>query len=529
MATRTESLSSPEHERAVRQFFAERARSVDEGGVGVADSLESLTLEADLALPQDQADAFTEFLAMTSAPAALAEPLSLAFPKQKAFILDHGRLKALFCTRRAAKSYTGGLYIFHEALANPGCNLLFVGLTRMSAKGIVWKDVFKDLDRRLGTNCKFNESELTVTFPNGSIVYVTGIDADEDEMMKLLGKKYRLVILDEGSMYSVDLNTFVYGVMKPTLADQSGTLCMMGTASNTTRGLFFDVTRGIEPGWKLHTWAAYDNPHMEDAWAWEIAEIEHDRPLFMATALFRQWYLNEWVIDETALVYKYNPARNDCRELPKLSKAGWQYVLGLDLGFNDENAFSVLAFHEELPRLFVVEVLKKSGMDFTDTANEVKRLDKKYSFNFKVVDGANKQGVAEMNKRHGIGLVRAEKQDKVDFIRLLNDDLVQEALVLLPEAQPLKAEMAELVWCTDIAGKILEPRKENPNLPNHGCDATLYAWRKCYQYLSERPKPPTKPGTPEWAREEEERMFQHELEIGEREREEWGGGEGWEG
>jgi hypothetical protein len=38
------------------------------------------------------------------------------------------RLKALFCTRRAAKSYTGGLYLIREALENPGCNCLFIAL-----------------------------------------------------------------------------------------------------------------------------------------------------------------------------------------------------------------------------------------------------------------------------------------------------------------------------------------------------------------------------------------------------------------
>jgi hypothetical protein len=33
--------------------------------------------------------------------------------------------------------------------------------------------------------------------------------------------------------------------------------------------------------------------------------------------------------------------------------------------------------------------------------------------------------------------------------------------------------------------KIKLPRKEHPNLPNHLCDALLYAWRYTYQYMSE--------------------------------------------
>src|ERR1035437_10453263 len=78
------------------------------------------------------------------------------FPQQNNFIKDPARLKALFCTRRAAKSYTAGLYMIHEALANPGCNCLFIGLTSSSAKGIIWKDILKVIDRKYKLGARFN-------------------------------------------------------------------------------------------------------------------------------------------------------------------------------------------------------------------------------------------------------------------------------------------------------------------------------------------------------------------------------------
>jgi hypothetical protein len=53
------------------------------------------------------------------------------FPQQKNFVADPAKLKALWCTRRAAKSYTAGLYMVKEALENPGVNCLFIGLTRL--------------------------------------------------------------------------------------------------------------------------------------------------------------------------------------------------------------------------------------------------------------------------------------------------------------------------------------------------------------------------------------------------------------
>jgi len=117
------------------------------------------------------------------------------FPQQHKFVTDPSKLKAIFCTRRAAKSYTAGIYAVYEALSSPGCNVLLVGLTRTSVKGIFWKDVLRIIDRKHKLNCVFNKSELTMTFPNGSIIQMTGIDSDEDDMNKWLGRKYKLVCI----------------------------------------------------------------------------------------------------------------------------------------------------------------------------------------------------------------------------------------------------------------------------------------------------------------------------------------------
>src|SRR5277367_4979231 len=109
------------------------------------------------------------------------------FPQQRSFVKDPAKLKALFCTRRAAKSFTAGLYMVYEVLTTPGCNILFIGLTRASAKSIVWKDILKVINRKHKLRAQFNQAELSMTFPNGSIIKVTGVDAEEEEMNKLLG------------------------------------------------------------------------------------------------------------------------------------------------------------------------------------------------------------------------------------------------------------------------------------------------------------------------------------------------------
>lgn len=439
----------------------------------------------------------------------------LAFVQQKHFIEDASRLKALFCTRRAAKSFTGGLYLIETALRYPNSNSLFIGLTRQSAHGIIWKDILRQLDRDCRLNIKFNETLLTATFPNGSVIWVTGADTDEQEMNKLLGKKYKLVVIDEASMFTINMHQLVYGVLKPATADQRGSICLLGTASNITRGLFYDITTGREAGWSRHTWTAYDNPHVREQWIDEIKEIEEKRPLFKETPLFKQWYLNQWVVDEDALVYKFNKDRNTISSLPILSNR--HYVLGVDLGHSpDPSAFVVSCYFDNSPILYMVHAEKHLRMDVTDVANKIHELNKRYNFDVKVIDNANKQAVAELNNRHQVNVVPADKTGKADFINIMNGEFIQGKILVWHECKELQEEYETLVWETDNGTIKLTPsgqRKEHPGLPNHLADAALYNWRYCYQYLFTNPIPQPKWGSQDhWEPAHQEKLIQ-EIQI----------------
>jgi hypothetical protein len=427
--------------------------------------------------------------------------LDAKFQKQSSFIKHPARRKALFCTRRAAKSYTAGLYLFQTCIDFDNCNVLYIGLTRQSAKDIIWKDVLKVIDRKHKLGAVFNETEATATLPNGSVLKITGVDATEEEMHKLLGKKWKLVVVDEGQSYSVDLRILLDGILGPSIIDDDGTLCIMGTAGNLTQGLFYDITNNLEPGWTLFQWSAHDNPYVAARWQKELDDIDQNRPLFKLTALFKQWFLNLWVIDDNAKVYKFDAAINWVKELPQ-GINDWHYVLGLDLAHSpDSSSFVVGAYHETDPNLYFVSAEKHLGMDITAVANKVKELDAKYHFDVKVVDGANKQAVAELNNRHSLNLINADKTGKADFIKLMNDEFIQGKIKLLPGTDALysprsltdpnqpKGEYQTLVWECDANGKVIEPRKEHPTLHNDACDSALYLWRYCYSYLFKAPLP----------------------------------------
>ncbi len=330
------------------------------------------------------------------------------------------------------------------------------------------------------------------------------------------------MVIDEAQAFGIDLRQLVYGVLKPAVADYRGTIVLTGTPGNLIKGLFFDVTNGREAGWSGHRWDTYANPYMAEQWAGEIADLKAASPLVVETPWFRQMYLGEWVIDLDKLVYRFNPDRNTFTELPSFHAGQWHYVLGVDLGYNDPTAFALCAYHDFDKTLYVLEAEKHPRPDVTSVAERIRGFQGRYELDAIVIDGANKQAVEEMRRRHELPLRAADKTGKSDFIEIMNGELIQGRIKLhSARCSQLADEYAGLIW-----DERSEKREEPPNCPNDLCDATLYAWRLCYSYLSVAVDPPPKIGSPEWHQQEEEEMLQAEIrryhERREAEAESWG-------
>lgn len=400
------------------------------------------------------------------------------FVTQSDFIKDPARLKAAKCTRRAGKSSGDGRALFQAALSQPAVSCLYLGLTTESARNIMIKDIMIPLDQEYKLGSRFLETPLKTILPNRSVIYYTGVDASEKEKAKLFGQKYKRVVVDEGGAFTIDTRELIYSVLKPSTIDYGGDILFTGMATNNINSFFYDVTTGKEPGWSVHQWSALDNPYMREKFQAEIDEMIRINPLVVETPWFRQMYLNEWVVDLSALVYKFNENRNECDALPQVSKP-WNYALGVDLGYNDDTAFSVLAWNEDLRELYGVESFKKKGMDLFEVAEVIHELRAKYPFWRTIVDGSNKQAVETMRRRLGLPeLQAAEKQGKADFIEILNSELVQGYIKLIRgKNDPLIKEWRELIWDPK------KDRQEHSACANHCADSWLYPWRNCYNYL----------------------------------------------
>lgn len=481
------------------------------------------------------------------------------FPVQQAVLDDEAKLITVLCTRRSAKTFTAAKRLLRAMFKYPGASCLFIGLTDESAMRAIWKDVLKVIDRRWKLGATFSETRQVMRLPNGSELIVLGMDRDESERDKLLGGKYAEVAIDECASFNTDLFELVFTVLSPAVADYRGAIVLCGTPGNVKVGLFFELTKGHDPqtphrwkkdGWSGHCWNTFVNPYMVEEWKAKIAELKEAMPNIESTPSYQQMYLGRWVIDDSLLVYKYLPGRNGFDgKLAEVPTGRWHYVLAVDTGWK-ASAFSLVAYHDHQPNLFVLESWKRRGMIISDLSAVIHAYEKRVSLDTTVIDGANKQAVEEINRRHRVSMQpieAAEKRDKFQFIDLLNDDLIlsrvrvsnaEWELATLSSAGPiggfmdagrqgtpdyttkhacglLVSELAVLVINEEVLKK-KRKREEHPNCENHCADTLLYAWRHCYQYLSEPlPPPAPKVNTPEYYAAEQAKLdasFEEQME-----------------
>lgn len=407
------------------------------------------------------------------------------FKQQLDFIDDPAKLKTARCSRRAGKSYGGaGAYAVLEAIQNPGSNILYLGLTRDQIKRIMLKDIFKVLNKKHTLGMRINHTSLTITFPNGTVLYMLGIDSSPEDMDKILGQKFKLVIVDEAGSWNQDQKQLVHSILEPACADEDGTIALIGSPVPPTHTYFFQITyytsalsdEKFVKGWSRHEWSWKDNPFVRDNMQRLIERKMDLEPRIVETLHFRNMYLNQWVLDLSSRCYKYSQDRNSIKALP--DDKSFSYMVGGDLGFTDATAFVVWACSEEDHFLYIVKVIKKEKLDITGVAEVMWGIQNTYNPIRWVLDGASKQAVEELKNRHGFPHIEvADKAGKADIIEVMNSDFVTGRIKLVEGAcDPLIEEYQNLIWDP----KVLSAKVEHPGCPNHACDGGLYGWRKCF-------------------------------------------------
>ena len=227
---------------------------------------------------------------------------------------------------------------------------------------------------------------------------------------------------------------------------------------------------------------------------------------------FLREYCGLWVQDQDAQVYKLHD-HNLVDRFNESEADDWQYVLGMDLGYNDPSSFVILAYSADNGIICSVESWQETELTPSELCVVVEGLDKKYKFESIVADagGFGKGYVEELRKTYSLPARPASKRDKYTGIQLTNDSLANRTIRIVRHSnQELIDQMRMLQW-DEKAAERRDP-KEDRRTPNHLCDGFLYGVRECITHLANWEKEGATPGSPEWENEQVEAYWERKAE-----------------
>lgn len=425
----------------------------------------------------------------------------LCFPQQLGFIQDPSQFKTLVTPRRAGKSVGDSFALLDCAVKNPNSVGLYITLSRTDAKRIIWPTI-TEINSVNGLGGRPNESDLSITFPNKSIIYLAGAK-DRKEMNKRRGLPIKKAIVDEAQNFSEMLRELVDEILVPSTFDTGGDISLTGTPSPVPVGYFYDASQST--AWSHHSWQMADNPWIKAKTGRTAAQIIaaecKRRGVALEDPTIQRECFGRWATDLEALVFRYSPAINDFEALPQASK--WEYILGIDIGFHDADAIAVIGWNEHSPCTYLVEEVIKNKQGITELAESIEKLVKTYNPMKIVMDtgGLGKKIAEELRKRYSIPIQAAEKTRKFEYIELLNDAMRTSRFKARSNSRFANDSML-VEW--DRKG---DRPKIKDSFHSDICDAVLYGFREALHWLHVPEVKPARVGSPEWLKEQEEEML----------------------
>lgn len=417
--------------------------------------------------------------------------------KQKKFLLDKHRYKALLCPRGTGKT-TGTLYhVLMSAERHPRSTIAYVVPdSKAHAKDLFWLPL-KELDEKLQLGLTFKEVEKRVITPNGTNILLLAAH-DKDSPTRLRGTPFSCVVLDECKDFGPHFETLVVEAVVPRLGDFDGTLILAGTPGDVLDGLFFRITTDRPEGWGIHHWVKSDNTFLKKNER-DLKWIEEHRyrpfGLDRHSAKFRREQLAEWVSEDSQRGYRYDPLKNSWDEVlnPLIE---YEYICGIDIGKRDATVFVVMAFSNHDPNLYVIEAHAFHPMHIQEIADTYFDFHTRYGFVATVADtgGLGVLITDDINHRYGFDWKSAEKRQKASYVEQMNSDFIM-GRIKCSETNILAA-----AWLRSIR----DPKTGLPLHSDEG-DAALYAWRESLHWTGKYTAAPPVVGSPEYwyAREQE--------------------------
>jgi hypothetical protein len=417
------------------------------------------------------------------------------FPQQLTAASSASKRKVLDCSRRAGKSKTIEAILTEAIQAPPFTNVFYITNTAKAARRIIWGGL-KQLNQQHGLGGVPNETEAYLAFPSlGPDVHIYTAGAkDAGVIESLRGTPSKLYVVDEmQSMPERVRLPLMRDVISPALMDYGGALVVAGTPGAVPSGYFHDVCQGaLAKRWEQHRWTWRENLKLPAfALGRTVEQIEadildehgwtRDHPTFLRE------YCGIWATDLEVLVFKWDAGKNGLDVVPELGPEP-QYVMGVDLGFEDADAIVVLGWSAASRDVYLVEEDVTPRQGLTALGDKVQRLWAKYKPSDTWVDsgGLGRKIIDELQNRWRIPCEAAEKTRKLEHIELLNDALRTGRFKALKTSR-FAEDCGLEQWDVDARAKGV--LKVSDGYHSDVTDAVLYAYRCTMGYMQNPPPP----------------------------------------
>jgi hypothetical protein len=439
------------------------------------------------------------------------------FDKQLKFVLDPHEFKIAVCSRRSGKTIACAADLIFTAINNPDVVCLYITLSRNNAKKLIWPEIQK-INKHYKLNGDEDTTELSVKFPNGSVIYLSGAK-DEAEIEKFRGLALKKVYVDECQSFREYIRELIDDVIAPALLDHAGTLCLIGTPGPIPAGFFAEVAGvvqdklSVSESWSKHGWTFFDNPYIGKKSADVKQHRTHEqllnrelkrRGVGVDDPSIQREFFGRWVLDTNSLWIKYSAAIN---HFDHIGPHKYNYIMGIDLGFNDADAIAVLAWSPNDPNTYLVEekVVAKQGL--SELVEQIQELRKTYDISKMVIDegGLGKKLAEEMRRRHHIPVQPADKARKMESSAFFNDALRRGHF----KAHRM-SKFAQDSMLVEIDRSKSTPDRIKLSTSYHSdiLDAVLYAFKESPAFTYQPPEKIPEKGTAAWNKRETDKMFE---------------------
>lgn len=305
------------------------------------------------------------------------------------------------------------------------------------------------------------ETDMTITFPNGSQIIFMGLD-DEEKLLSL--QNVSVIWIEEA-----------YQVEKEKVEQLN--LRMRGTADNQQLFLswnpisklswLYNFTVENPPENSIFIHSTYkDNPFLPAEYVAALDEMEIRNP-----AKYRIYGRGEWGVDTEGLVItNWRKEEFDPMELASL---GYEHRAGMDLGWIDKTAIIDTLYDRENCTIYVFNEFYKSGCQLSDIASAIGDMNLMKTKIF--VDAAEPRSI-QYFKQQGIRAEACAKgKDSVKAgLMFLQDSLI----IVHPSCQNFINELDNFSYIkSKVTGEFTE---DTTHEWSHAIDACRYAYSDIY-------------------------------------------------